>query len=75
MTVSVDTIRRVYIDEGFLEIAPWPDSPEDTLVLRTVLGESSEGWFGPIQIILSKSAAEVLGETLVKASAELEAGE
>ena len=72
MTVSLETIRRIFSDEGFFEIGPWPDSPDDTLVLRTVPGEHSEKWFGEISLILSPEAARVTARALIAAADEIE---
>lgn len=68
---STDVIRRVFDESGryFLEIGPWPDSP-DVLELRTVEGKySAENW-GQLNVTLSTAMAAELGRALLAAAGE-----
>ena len=68
---STDVIRRVFDESGryFLEIGPWPDSP-DVLELRTVEGKySAENW-GQLNVTLSPALAAELGRALLAAAGE-----
>lgn len=70
--VEVDVIRRVFAphsDGHFIEIGPWPDSPQDTLELRTV-GTSVE-WFGKVNLRLNVDFAEALGKALLASVQDL----
>lgn len=64
---EIDVIRRVFevhSGEAFLEIGPWPDSPNDCLELRTTTKESQEYW-GALNVSLSLEFAEALGKALL----------
>ncbi len=66
---STDVIRRVF-DEGgryFIEVGPWPDSP-DCVELRTVEGKYSAEFFGPLNLSLTPKLAAELGRALIAAS-------
>jgi hypothetical protein len=66
---STDVVRRVF-DEGgryFLEIGPWPDSP-DCVELRTIAGEFSAEYYGQINISLTPALAAELGRALIAAA-------
>ena len=70
-TPSTDVIRRVFDEEGrnFLEVGPWPDSP-DVVELRTVAGQHSAEYWGPVNVALSPAMAAELGRALLAAAGE-----
>jgi hypothetical protein len=64
---AIEVLRRVHIDQHFIEVGEWPDSP-DCLELRTT-GESI-GYFGKLNLTLSPDAARQLGHALIDAAEE-----
>lgn len=70
-TPSTDVIRRVFDEEGrhFIEVGPWPDSP-DVLEMRTVEGKYSAEYYGHVNVTLSPAMAAELGRALLAAAGE-----
>lgn len=72
---STDVIRRVFDEEGnFIEVGPWPDAPENTLELRTINDDNSDGFFGKVNVTLNPHHAHALGKALVAAAEEILSG-
>ena len=68
---STDVIRRVFDEEGqhFIEVGPWPDSPE-MIELRTVAGKYSAEHWGLVNLALSPEMAAELGRALLAAASD-----
>lgn len=68
---TTDVIRRVFDEDGryFIEVGPWPDSP-DCVELRTVPGEYSAEFYGPLNISLTPKLAAELGRALIAAAGD-----
>lgn len=68
---STDTIRRVFDEEGayFLEVGPWEEVP-GFVELRTLPGKYSADYWQQVNLALSPSHAEELGNALIHAAQE-----
>lgn len=47
--VSIETIRKVWIGQGYLLVRPWPEEPS-CIEICTEFGSNSEGYFGSVSI-------------------------
>jgi len=47
--VSVETIRKVWIEDVYLLVRPWPEDP-DCIEICTEAGTDSEKYFGKVSI-------------------------
>ena len=47
--VSIETIRKVWIEDVYLLVRPWPEDP-DCIEICTEAGTDSEGYFGKVSI-------------------------
>ena len=76
MTMSkiwIETIRRVEDEDGgFLEIGNCPEAPKSFLVLRTVEGEKSLGYFGSLNLNMSPDLARGIAVALIAAADEMQ---
>jgi hypothetical protein len=73
---EIDVIRRVYgpfSDGNFLEIRPWPDSPQDTLELHVT--KECQQFFGPLSLTMNVEFAEALGRALLASVEDLRLAE
>ena len=68
MPASIDVIRRVCHDSKgyFMEVAP--DAEIGAVMLRTVAGEHSEGFWGVIDVTFDREFARALGQALIAAA-------
>lgn len=66
-TIETEILRRVHIDDHFLEVGVSADNP-DCVELRTI--KHNTEYFGEIRLALSPRAMIELGEALVAAGNE-----
>ena len=66
---STDVIRRVFDEDGahFLEVGPWPDDVE-FIELRTSNCDESKGYWGEVNVTMTRAMAAELGRALIAAS-------
>lgn len=69
---EIETIRKVWINEGYVVVRPWPDDP-GCVELCTEPGKQSEDWFGKLSITFGTSeGARCLAKALILAADEME---
>ena len=69
---EIETIRKVWINEGYLLVRPWPDDTECT-ELCTEPGKHSEAWFGRVSVTFgTPEGLRCLAKALNLAANEME---
>lgn len=69
---GIETIRKVWINDGYLLIRPWPEDTE-CFELCTEPGEQSEKWFGKTSIAFgTPEGLRCLAKALNMAANEME---
>lgn len=69
---SIETIRKIWINEGYLLLRPWPQDAE-CFELCTEGGEESEKWFGRVSIAFgTPEGLRCLAKALNMAADEME---
>ena len=70
---EIETIRRVWINDGYVVVRPWPDDT-GCVELCTEPGEQSQDWFGKLSITFgTPEGARCLAKALMLAADEMEA--
>lgn len=65
---STEILRRVHIDQHYIEVGEWPDEPS-CIELR-VAGAGNISYFGQLNLTLTPAAAFELGKALMRAATE-----
>lgn len=69
---SIDVIRKVWINDGYVLVRPWP-SDVDCIELCTEPGKHSEEWFGRMSITFgTPDGLRTLAKALNLAADEME---
>ena len=69
---EIETIRKVWINDGYVLVRPWPDDA-DCVELCTEPGKQSEEWFGSLSITFgTPEGARCLAKALMLAADEME---
>jgi hypothetical protein len=69
---EIETIRKVWINDGYLLVRPWPDDIS-CVELCTEPGEQSQGWWGTVSITFgTPEGVKCLAKALMLAADEMQ---